>query len=404
MKRIFVLILASLIGGALTRACDHSCPSGYTWVSKNGNNGDDGSCVADPSSGNQSQNQQQNQQQNQSQNQGQQQVSNGGSASSSSVASGGSASVVDNSKLTNTSNNTNIVAPTATATNGSVTDNSKTTNTNTALGGAGGSIKDSGNSQSSSSVRDSGNSTIKDSGNSSSKSSIKDSGTSSNKNTNVAVGGEGGKGGSASAVATGGEGGAGGSSNQSQTATAENNSSGNSSSYSSVYRAAAATAFSMAAPTASCVVGYGAGGQLVGGGLSFSGGKIDKNCAILEAARSADLHGSDIAYCKVFILDKWAKKAGVTFEDCMTTRIVPPAITPVAAPQPIVVQPQITVLPAPVSIPAPIVNVQQPTAPAPAIAPVSKPAAKHRVITGIKPCPSPTAFTPDGQDDCYETD
>ncbi len=394
MKRIFVLILASLIGGALTRACDHSCPSGYTWVSKNGNNGDDGSCVADPSSGNQSQNQQQNQQQNQSQNQGQQQVSNGGSASSSSVASGGSASVVDNSKLTNTSNNTNIVAPTATATNGSVTDNSKTTNTNTALGGAGGSIKDSGNSQSSSSVRDSGNSTIKDSGNSSSKSSVSDSGNSSNKNTNVATGGAGGAGGNASQ-------------SQSTSSESSNNSSGNSSSYNSVYRASAETAMGYAAPpSATCIVTGGLGGQGVGFGFSLSGGKTDKGCVILEASRSAALYGNRLLFCKVYLTHPAVKKAGVTLQDCLQQdpRPVEPQTWSehVAAPAPV---PIIVQIPAPiVNIPAPVVTVlPAPTPVVPISVPVIKPVQKHKTIIGLKPCPSPASFSTNDKN-CYETE
>ena len=78
------------------------------------------------------------------------------------------------------------------------------------------------------------------------------------------------------------------------------------------------------------------------GGLSFSGGKIDKNCARLETARSFANFGSRIAYCKVMLTDDYAKKAGVSIDECLTVppvvQVVTPVPTPIAA-----VSPPITV-------------------------------------------------------------
>lgn len=197
------------------------------------------------------------------------------------------------------------------------------------------------------------NSSVKNSGNSSSISGVKNSGNSSNKNTNTATGGTG------VGVGIGG--------NQSQSATASNNGNGNgnganNSSYSNVtdIKPAAATAFASATPTASCVIGYGAGGQLIGGGLSFSGGKIDKNCALLEAAKSAR---NLKAFCKVYITDKYVKAAGVTLEDCMETQAVVPATVVTEKPDPIFV-PVPVYLPSedkttPVPVPVVTTNVEQ---------------------------------------------
>ena len=112
---------------------------------------------------------------------------------------------------------------------------------------------------------------------------------------------------------------------QSSTSSASNNGNGaNNSNYQSNtdVHAAAATAFASALPTAPCVIGYGAGGQTLLGGLSFSSGKVDKNCAVLETARSFANFGSDVAYCKTMLTDKYAKAAGVTMEDCLARRQV----------------------------------------------------------------------------------
>lgn len=188
-----------------------------------------------------------------------------------------------------------------------------------------------GNSKSSSTAQG-GNATggsVSGSGNS--QNTLKNSGNSTNTNTVTAGGGAGGQGGSASAT--------GGSQKQVASSAASNNGNGsNDTNYqsSTVVHAAAATAFAQAAPTAPCVIGYGAGGQLIGGGLSFSGGKVDKNCAILETARSVAVFGSDIAYCKILITDKWAKKAGVTMEDCLARKAAVADSTIIAAPQPVI--------------------------------------------------------------------
>jgi hypothetical protein len=93
-------------------------------------------------------------------------------------------------------------------------------------------------------------------------------------------------------------------------------------------------------------------------GGSISGGKIDKNCAILETARSFASMNARLAYCKTMLIDKYAKKAGITLEDCMrvpTVILTPtPIPTPVATPQPIVIQVPAAVLPPPP--PAPVVT------------------------------------------------
>jgi hypothetical protein len=103
------------------------------------------------------------------------------------------------------------------------------------------------------------------------------------------------------------------------------------------------------------VVGFGGGVQTMAVGGSFSAGKIDKNCAILETARSFASMNARLAYCKTMLIDKYAKKAGITLEDCM--RVPPPAAVvsaPPPAPQP--VQPQVIVVPAPQPVPVPVVK------------------------------------------------
>jgi hypothetical protein len=150
-----------------------------------------------------------------------------------------------------------------------------------------------------------------------------------------------------------------------------------------------------ALPTVPCFKGMGVGAQVAQAGFSFGGGKIDENCAILETARSFALHGSDVAYCKVMVTTKAARKAGVTFEDCMVLRTEPqpqavqtpqePAQQPQAAvpPQIIVPAPQVTInLPA-ASVSAPAAP---PTIAAPAPATVIKPMIKHKRHAN-KPCP-----------------
>jgi hypothetical protein len=108
----------------------------------------------------------------------------------------------------------------------------------------------------------------------------------------------------------------------------------------------------------SCFKGVSGGAQTATFGLSFGGGKIDENCAILETSRMAP---SIIARCKVYLLDKYAKEAGVSMEDCLPIEhIAEPAVVVRAAP-PAPVAPQI------IEMPSPVVNVTIiPPAPAPA--------------------------------------
>lgn len=92
-------------------------------------------------------------------------------------------------------------------------------------------------------------------------------------------------------------------------------------------------------------------------GGSLSGGKIDKNCAILETARSFASMNARLAYCKTMLINKFAKQAGITLEDCM--RVPQAAIIPaVQAPPP-------PVTPTPI-----IINLPPPAAIVPAIQPV----------------------------------
>ena len=107
-------------------------------------------------------------------------------------------------------------------------------------------------------------------------------------------------------------------------------------------------------PTVPCFKGFGIGGQSAAFGFSFGGGKIDENCAGLEAARQAPTR---IARCKVYLLNKYVQKAGVTLEDCLgqETPTIPTAPV-VRVPNSI---PSVVVnIPAPVvNVPAPVVNV-----------------------------------------------
>src|SRR5208282_1459980 len=105
-------------------------------------------------------------------------------------------------------------------------------------------------------------------------------------------------------------------------------------------------------PTVTCFKGFSGGVQTAPAGISFGGGKIDSNCANLEAARQAP---STLARCKVNIQNKYVKEAGVTLADCLADAFVEPPAVPVVsapppAPQPIVV----TVAPPP--IPAPVIT------------------------------------------------
>jgi hypothetical protein len=223
--------------------------------------------------------------------------------------------------------------------NSSANSNQSQSQQQTANGGAGGSVKDSGNSSSTATGG-----------------SVKNSGNSSNKNTNTAQGGQGG-----SASATGGQGGAGGTAN----ATAGNSSSGsgNTTDISTNVEAPkipVATAYApMIAPTVTCFKGASGAVQTMAAGVSFGVGRIDENCAILEAARSGAAYTGRLTFCKVYITNKYVKKAGVTLADCLQRDEKP---VPVAAvvPDPIPpAQPTIIVVPTP----APVAALAPPAAP-----------------------------------------
>jgi hypothetical protein len=237
-----------------------------------------------------------------------------------------------NNTTNNTDNSLHSASTSGAVSGSSLVDNSKTTNTNTALGGQGGSVKDSGNSASFSgasatggAVKDSGNSesssSVRDSGNS----SVKNSGNSSNENLNLSSNKNSNKQGQAQGQDQG----------QEQSATAVNE--GNNTSITTnvaapkipVNSAYAPNAF----PTANCAMAYSGAGQGMLAGAAGAFTRIDKTCQQIETARSFALYDARAAYCKVMISTKWAKKAKVTLEDCMTKEAVP-APTPAAAVQP----------------------------------------------------------------------
>lgn len=117
------------------------------------------------------------------------------------------------------------------------------------------------------------------------------------------------------------------------------------------------TAYSPTAiPTAACALGYGGGGQGVLAGASGGFSRIDKTCQQLEVARSFAISGARLAYCKVAITTKWAKKAGVKLEDCMLQDA--PVKAEVIVPAPLPVQPIVVSVLAP---PQSIAPVQIPT-------------------------------------------
>ena len=97
-----------------------------------------------------------------------------------------------------------------------------------------------------------------------------------------------------------------------------------------------------AIPSAPCIKGYSGGASGASFGLSMGGGKVDEGCAIRETARAFALGGSKLAYCKVLITSKEAKKAGVTLADCLAV----PAVVPV---------PVAEVVPAPVPVPLAVI-------------------------------------------------
>ena len=216
---------------------------------------------------------------------------------------------------------------------------------------------------------------------------------------------------SGNSSATGGAGGQGG--NASSVAGNSSSGSGNQTSINETTNVAADrfpvnTAYAAAPyPTAQCYKGYGAGGQSTAFGFSINGGKIDENCAILETARSFDGAGERLAACKVKISNKYAKKAGVTLEDCMKAsesvllqQPIPAPVVPLQQPTPIIVN-----LPSPVInvIPAPVTIQQMPPAQTPAPL-FTTPKPHKRIVppkgSGIKPCPTSYSKT----DICLEND
>lgn len=130
-------------------------------------------------------------------------------------------------------------------------------------------------------------------------------------------------------------------------------------------------------PTVTCFKTGSVAGQGGVFGFSVGGGRIDENCASLEAARQAP---SLIARCKIYITNKYVKRAGVTLEDCLQIpqpAIAQPPVSPIIAPQPIIIN-----VP-PVVEPPVTISVVLPT-PAPVVPPAPK--VLHKRV--VRPCPS----------------
>lgn len=186
---------------------------------------------------------------------------------------------------------------------------------------------------------------------------VSGSGNSTNNNTN-------------NVSATGGQGGAGGNASQTQSQTQSNSNSavgsGNTTSVSNntIYKQVHQVASALAPetlPTAPCTGSLGGAVQTGLVGASLGGSRTDKNCEILETAKFFGFAGSRIAMCKTAITTKAARRAGVTFEDCMQE-----FDKAEATPPPVQQQPQIVIVPvqpSPVASPAPVVVT--PAAPAP---------------------------------------
>lgn len=133
-------------------------------------------------------------------------------------------------------------------------------------------------------------------------------------------------------------------------------------------------------PTISCFKGYSGGASTGLFGASFGGGKIDTNCAELEAARQAP---SLLARCKVYLTNKYVREAGVTLDDCLPPP-VPEATEMEKAHFDAFREPQPTP-PAPITInmPAPVVTI----IPGPAAPPqVDVAAASKKIVHRHAPC------------------
>lgn len=235
----------------------------------------------------------------------------------------------------NNTGNASVTGPTSTCgASGFSSCSSNSGTQNTANGGAGGT---GGNASSNSGVYDSGNSSseTKDSGNSANFNnneakggSVKDSGNSANENTNLSSNKNSNKQGQSQGQ------------DQGQSQSSDNSNSGNNTTVDShnviqapkipVSSAFAPNAF----PTANCAMAYSGAGQGMLAGAAGAFTRIDKTCQQLEVARSFALYDARAAYCKVMTATKWAKKAGVTMDDCMTKEAVP-APTPAAAIEPV---------------------------------------------------------------------
>ena len=194
--------------------------------------------------------------------------------------------------------------------------------------------------------------------------SVNNSGNSSNTNVNTAQGGAGGnanqkQGQTQSQTANGGS--------SSADASGNGVGNGNNSNDTTVNNPRqVATAISPEVlPTVPCFKGVGIGAQSAAFGFSFGGGKIDENCAELEAARQAP---NRLTRCEIFVLNKYAKKGGVTLEQCLQQDVSAAIITPVVAPA---APPQIVVNVPAINVPAPVIIEQQ--VPAPALPVAAKP-------------------------------
>lgn len=161
------------------------------------------------------------------------------------------------------------------------------------------------------------------------------------------------------ATATGGQGGnssQGQNQGQSQTSSSSANGNGNGSNntqYNSETNIAApkipvATAYAPSVfPTVTCFKGFGGGVQTAPVGVSMGGGKIDENCAILEAAGRAR---NILTFCKVYITNKYVKKAGVSLQDCIEEQTL---IAQAAVVEPTPEPPAIIVIPVGLTLQAP---------------------------------------------------
>ena len=179
----------------------------------------------------------------------------------------------------------------------------------------------------------------------------------------------------------------GGDANSNSTSAATNNGNGSNNTTTNVAapKIPVNTAYAPSAfPTVPCFKGYGGGVQVAQAGVSFGGGKIDGNCAILETARSFGVAGSWLAYCKVMLTDKYVKAAGVTLQDCLD-RYVPTVPEPVAVIPP---APQVSILP----IEIPVVKTELVVMPMPVVAPpvsiqvpIPAPVVKKHVVHHLPP-------------------